>query len=97
MVKEQSRTRILDGEEGCTHSRLIHQGVWVGMSVVEVGSPAGMAFPGRVAVERFAVLVSAMGAGVGRLDTTDTAALLIKTLMLVLEKRLNPRLNLQEV
>ena len=45
--------------------------------MVEVGWPTGVAVPRRVAVERFAVLVSAVGAGVGRLQVADTAALLV--------------------
>ena len=39
------------------------------MGNIKVGLPAGVAVPGRVAVDRFAVLVSAVGAGVGRLQS----------------------------
>ena len=38
------------------------------MGMVEVVWPTGVAIPGRVAVERFAVLVSAVEAGVGCLQ-----------------------------
>ena len=49
------------------------------MGNIKVGLPAGVAVPGRVAVDRFAVLVSVVGAGVGRLQVADTAALLVTT------------------
>ena len=49
------------------------------MGMVEVGWPTGVAVLGRVAVERFAVLVGAVGAGVGRLQVADTVALLVTT------------------
>ena len=50
------------------------------MSMVEMGWPARFALPRRVTVQRFAMFVSAVGASVGHLDATDTAALLIKML-----------------
>ena len=67
-LKEQSRTRLLDREQVCSLNRILHLGLWVSMSTIEMGWQARLAVPWGVVVERFAMLVSTVGVGVGRLN-----------------------------
>ena len=79
MVKEQSRTRQLGREQGRSHKLGLKLVQPISMDVVKVDLPAGVTIFRVMTVERFAVLVLAVGASVGRLHRAYTAALLVTT------------------
>ena len=68
-MKEQSRTRQLGREQGRSLKLSLKLVQPIAMDVVKVDLPARVTIFRVMTVERFAVLVSAVGTGVGRLQS----------------------------
>ena len=79
-MKDQSRTQLLCGEQSCTINRRLRWLEANAMRVVIVGWPAGVTIFRVVNVDRFAILVLAMGACPSCELGADMAPLLVTTL-----------------
>ena len=79
MVKEQSRTRQLDREQGCSLNLSLNLVQSITMDVVEVDLPAGATIFRVMTVVGFAVLVLAVRASVGCLHRAYTTVVLDTT------------------
>ena len=75
-MKEQSRTRQLGREQGRSLKLSLKLVQPIAIDVVKVDLPAQVTIFRVMAVERFAVLVLAVGAGVGRLHRAYATAVL---------------------